>query len=368
MTDLIVDDLNVLSEETLISPNQLKTAVPASDRALATVSDGRLTIKNILQRKDPRLLVIVGPCSIHDVDGALEYAGRLKQLADEVAESLFLVMRVYFEKPRTTVGWKGFINDPHLNDSFDITEGLRLGRRLLVDLAEMGLPTSTEALDPVSPQYLQDMISWSAIGARTTESQTHREMASGLSSAVGFKNGTDGGLGVAINALQSVSAPHRFLGISHEGAVSVIHTRGNSHAHIVLRGGGGRTNYDGASVAICEQQLLKANIPANIMIDCSHANSNKNHELQPAVMENVANQIVEGNQSVIGFMVESNINAGNQSIRGESSQLQYGVSVTDACIDWQTTRDMMLDLQGKVGDILPHRQALTTEDLLEKSA
>ena len=224
--------------------------------------------------------MVIGPCSIHDVDCAMDYASRLKKLAAEVSESLYLVMRVYFEKPRTTVGWKGLINDPHLNDSFNIIDGLKIGRKLLVDLAELGLPTSTEALDPVSPQYLQDMISWSAIGARTTESQTHREMASGLSSAVGFKNGTDGGLDVAINALQSVSAPHRFLGINHEGAVSVIHTRGNRHAHIVLRGGGGTTNYDSVNVSVCERQLLKAGIPANIMIDCSHANANKDHNLK----------------------------------------------------------------------------------------
>jgi 3-deoxy-7-phosphoheptulonate synthase len=368
MTNLIVDDVNVLSEEKLINPNELKDAVPASDEALATVSRGRLTIKNILQRNDPRLMVIVGPCSIHDTAGALDYARRLKELSDEVSDSLFLVMRVYFEKPRTTVGWKGFINDPHLNDSFSITEGLHLGRKLLVELAEIGLPTSTEALDPVSPQYLQDMISWSAIGARTTESQTHREMASGLSSAVGFKNGTDGGLEVAINALQSVSAPHRFLGINHEGAVSVIHTRGNSHAHIVLRGGGGTTNYDSVNVSVCEQELLKAGIPANIMIDCSHANSNKDHNLQPLVMKNVANQIIEGNRSIIGLMVESNIHPGNQSIPEDRSQLKYGVSVTDKCVDWETTATMMRELRDSVKRVLPARGALNADDLMEKSA
>ena len=368
MTDLIVDDLNVLSEETLINPNELKKTVPASDKALATVSLGRQTIRNILQRKDPRLLVIVGPCSIHDTKAAIEYAEKLKALADEVSDSLYLVMRVYFEKPRTTVGWKGFINDPHLNDSFNITEGLKLGRKLLIDLAELGLPTSTEALDPVSPQYLQDMISWSAIGARTTESQTHREMASGLSSAVGFKNGTDGGLEVAINALQSVSAPHRFLGINHEGSVSVIHTRGNQHAHIVLRGGGGGTNYDSVNVSICEQQLIKAGIPANIMVDCSHANSSKDHNLQPLVMDNVANQIIDGNNSIIGLMIESNLNAGNQSIPEDRSKLQYGVSVTDACVDWETTATMMREMRESIKTALKTRRALTEQDLLEKSA
>jgi len=368
MTNLQVDDLNVLSEETLITPNQLKVNVPASEKALATVSNARLSMKEILARRDPRLFLIVGPCSIHDVDAAMEYASKLKTLAEEVSDSLLLVMRVYFEKPRTTVGWKGFINDPYLNDSFNIAEGLRLGRKLLVDLAEMGVPTSTEALDPISPQYLQDMISWSAIGARTTESQTHREMASGLSSAIGFKNGTDGNLNVAINSLKSVSQPHRFLGINHQGEVSLIHTRGNKHAHVVLRGGGGKTNFDSVSVASCEQQLLKANIPANIMIDCSHENSSKNHERQPLVMEDAANQIVQGNRSIVGFMVESNLEAGNQKIPAKKSDLKYGVSITDACVDWSTTETMIRNLRDKVKDILPNRAALSNNDLMEKSA
>lgn len=366
MNEIKVDDLNVLSEETLITPEQLKEKVPASDRALETVAGGRLAIKRILQRQDPRLFIIVGPCSIHDTEAAMDYAARLKKLSDEVDDSLLLVMRVYFEKPRTTTGWKGLINDPSMNDSFNITEGLQQGRKLLVDLAELGLPTSTEALDPVTPQYLQELISWSAIGARTTESQTHREMASGLSSAVGFKNGTDGGLEVAINALQSVSAPHRFLGINHQGEVAVIHTRGNAHSHIVLRGGGGRPNYDSVSINICEQQLMKANIPANIMVDCSHANSNKDPALQPLVMSNVGNQILEGNQSIVGLMVESNISWGNQSIPEDLSDLQYGVSVTDACVDWETTEEMIRELRDKVKDILPGRKPLETE--LEKSA
>ena len=366
MNDIQVDDLNVLSEETLISPEQLKQRVPASDKALATVAGGRIAIKRILQRQDPRLFIIVGPCSIHDTNAAMDYASKLKTLADEVDDTLLLVMRVYFEKPRTTTGWKGLINDPLMNDSFDITEGLTRGRQLLVDLAELGLPTSTEALDPVTPQYLQELIAWSAIGARTTESQTHREMASGLSSAVGFKNGTDGGLEVAINALQSVSAPHRFLGINHQGGVSVIHTRGNAHAHIVLRGGGGRPNYDSVSINICEQQLLKAGIPANIMVDCSHANSNKDPALQPLVMTNIGNQIVEGNQSIVGLMVESNLEWGNQSIPADLADLKYGVSVTDACVDWATTESMILELRDRVKEVLPQRRSLQAE--LEKTA
>ncbi len=368
MNKPVVDDLNVLSEETLLNPNRLKALVPASERALETVSKGRLAIKNILARKDPRLLVITGPCSIHDLDAAMEYARNLKTLAGEVSDTLLLVMRVYFEKPRTTVGWKGFINDPHMDDSFNIAEGLRLGRQLLTDLAELGLPTSTEALDPVSPQYLQDLIGWSAIGARTAESQTHREMASGLSSAVGFKNGTDGSLEVAINALQSVSQPHRFLGINHEGQVAVIHTRGNRHAHIVLRGGGGRPNYDSVSVSICEQQLLDAGVPANIMIDCSHANSSKNPALQQQVMNNVANQILEGNDSIIGLMVESNIGWGNQAIPENLNDLEYGVSVTDACVDWPTTQDMIRQLRDKVRPVLAGRRMPEKSAAVRRSA
>ena len=358
MNDISVDDLNVLTEETLMNPEALKSMVPAPVRAMETVSGGRLAIKKILIRQDPRLFLIVGPCSIHDTTAAMEYARRLKALSDEVDDSLLLVMRVYFEKPRTTTGWKGLINDPHMDDSFCIAEGLKQGRELLVNIAELGLPTSTEALAPVTPQYLQDLISWSAIGARTTESQTHREMASGLSSAVGFKNGTDGGLEVAINALQSVSAPHRFLGINHQGQVSVIHTRGNAHAHIVLRGGGGRTNYDSVSVNLCEQQLLKARISANIMIDCSHANSNKDPRQQTLVTSNVADQIVNGNQSIVGLMVESNLEWGKQSIPENLADLKYGVSVTDACIDWSTTETMIRALRDKVRAVLPERKSL----------
>ncbi len=360
MIDTRVDDLNVLSEQTLISPDELKAQRPLSDAALRTVAEGRATIRNILERTDPRLFLVVGPCSIHDPGAALEYAEKLKVLADQVSDTLFIVMRVYFEKPRTTVGWKGFINDPHMNGSFNIQDGLAEGRKLLMQLAEMGLPASTEALDPVSPQYMQDLITWSAIGARTTESQTHREMASGLSSAVGFKNGTDGGLEVAINALQSVSAPHRFLGINHQGQVAVIHTQGNAHAHIVLRGGGGKTNYDSVSVSVCEQELLKNSITPNVMIDCSHANSNKDPALQPLVMKNVGNQIADGNGSIIGLMVESNLGWGNQSIPDDLSLLKHGVSVTDACIDWETTERMIRDLAETVRPHLENRELPAT--------
>ncbi len=350
-----IEDLNVVSQEVLITPDQLKTELPASTRVNEIVTEGRQTVRNILDRKDPRLLVVVGPCSIHDTKAAIEYAEKLKALSDKVKDSLFIVMRVYFEKPRTTVGWKGLINDPDLNDSFKIQEGLHVGRKLLLDIAEIGLPTATEALDPISPQYLQDLISWSAIGARTTESQTHREMASGLSSAVGFKNGTDGGLSVAINALQSVSSPHRFLGINKDGAVSIMHTRGNAYGHIVLRGGNDKPNYDSVSVAMCEQVLEKNAISPNIMVDCSHANSNKNHDLQPLVMENVTNQIIEGNKSIIGVMIESHLGAGNQKMPADLADLQYGVSITDACIDWETTESLLLNVADKLNSPLNSR-------------
>lgn len=355
MNNVQIDDLNVVSQELLISPDELKATLPLSDKARDVVTEGRTVIRNILDRKDHRIFVVIGPCSIHDVDAAKDYAERLKKLADEVSDSIYIVMRVYFEKPRTTVGWKGLINDPYLNDSFKIQEGLHIGRKLLLDIAEIGLPSATEALDPISPQYLHDLISWSAIGARTTESQTHREMASGLSSAVGFKNGTDGGLTVAINALQSVSKPHRFLGINTEGQVAIIHTRGNGYGHVVLRGGNGKPNYDSVSVAQCEQELAKAKITANIMVDCSHANSNKNHELQTLVMENVANQIIEGNKSIIGLMVESNINAGSQSIPANLCDLKYGVSVTDACIDWETTEKTIRKMRDSIKNSLAQR-------------
>jgi 3-deoxy-7-phosphoheptulonate synthase len=356
MADLPIDDLNVASNETLITPAQLKEEIPLTAAAQRTVAHGRQVVRDILDGKDHRLFIVVGPCSIHDLKAAHEYASRLKVLAEEVSDTLFLIMRVYFEKPRTTVGWKGLINDPYLDDSFKIQDGLHIGRQLLLDLAEQGLPTATEALDPISPQYLQDLISWSAIGARTTESQTHREMASGLSSAVGFKNGTDGGLTVAINALQSVSNPHRFLGINQEGGVSIVTTKGNPYGHVVLRGGNGKPNYDSVSVAVCEQELTKAGVKPNIMVDSSHANSNKDPALQPLVIENVANQILEGNQSIVGMMVESHLGWGNQSIPKDLSQLKYGVSITDACIDWETTEKTLRSMREKLKDVLPKRQ------------
>lgn len=355
MSDSTIENLNLASQDILISPADLKAQLPVSQKAHQTILDGRQTVNNILERKDPRLIVVIGPCSIHDVDAAMDYAKRLKGLSEKVSETLVIVMRVYFEKPRTTVGWKGLINDPHLNGSFNIEEGLKIGRKLLLDVSELGLPTATEALDPISPQYLHDLISWSAIGARTTESQTHREMASGLSCAVGFKNGTDGSLTVAMNALQSVSSSHHFLGINSDGQVAVIRTKGNAYGHVVLRGGGGKPNYDSVNISLCEQTLHGGNIAENIMVDCSHENSNKNHELQPLVLENITNQIIEGNRSIIGLMIESNIGAGNQKINEDRSKMEYGVSITDKCIDWETTEKTLLSMHEKLKEVLPSR-------------
>ncbi|SNB55626.1 3-deoxy-D-arabinoheptulosonate-7-phosphate synthase [Marinobacter sp. es.042] len=351
-----LENLNVANQEALITPEALKKEMPLSDKAAETVSKGRQAIYDIMDGKDHRLFVVVGPCSIHDVEAARDYAARLKKLADEVSDTLLIVMRVYFEKPRTTVGWKGLINDPHLNDTFDIEQGLHIGRRLLLDINELGLPAATEALDPISPQYLQDTIAWSAIGARTTESQTHREMSSGLSMAIGFKNGTDGSLDVAVNAMKSVSHPHSFLGIDQQGQVAIIRTKGNNYGHVVLRGGGGKPNYDSVSVALCEQALDKAGLRKSMMIDCSHANSSKDPAIQPLVMQDVTHQILEGNTSIQSLMVESNINWGNQSIPENLADLKYGVSVTDACIDWPTTEKAIRDMRDKLKDVLPKRK------------
>jgi 3-deoxy-7-phosphoheptulonate synthase len=330
-----LENLNVLSQLTLLPPSQLHDDIPASPRATQTVSAARRTMASILAGRDRRLFVVVGPCSIHDPAAAMEYARRLKALADELADQLFIVMRVYFEKPRTTVGWKGLINDPHMDDSFCIDEGLHVARRLLVDLNDLGLPCGTEALDPITPQYLGDLIAWSAIGARTTESQTHRELASGLSSPVGFKNGTDGNLDVALNAMLSAAQPHAFLGINGDGQVAVTQTRGNAFGHLILRGGA-VPNYDSVAVSEAESALQTSKLPVNIVVDCSHANSRKNHALQTLVLKDVVHQIVDGNQAIKGVMLESNLFEGNQKL-GNAQDLRYGVSITDACLGWDTT-------------------------------
>jgi 3-deoxy-7-phosphoheptulonate synthase len=350
-----VNNVNVLSQELLPTPQQVKAALPLSERARETVLRGRETVRRILDREDPRLFVVVGPCSIHDIKAAHEYAARLKQLADEVRDTLYIVMRVYFEKPRTTVGWKGLINDPFMDDSFHIEKGLHLARELLLHIAELGLPTATEALDPITPQYLSDLITWTAIGARTTESQTHREMASGLSTPLGFKNGTDGSLTVAMHALLSAARPHHFLGINQDGQCAVYRTGGNRYGHIVLRGGNGRPNYDSVSIALCEQELERHGLPRNIAVDCSHGNSNKDPALQPLVAENCVNQILEGNRSIVALMLESNLHAGNQPIPADLSRLKYGVSVTDACIDWPSTEKLLRTARTRLKDVLPGR-------------
>jgi 3-deoxy-7-phosphoheptulonate synthase len=355
MTHAPTENLNVAALELMPSPEEIKQRVPMSERAAHTVIAGRDTLARILDRQDPRLFVVVGPCSIHDPVAGMDYARRLKQLADEVADTLFLVMRVYFEKPRTSTGWKGFINDPRMDDSFHIEEGLERSRDFLLRVNELGLPAGTEALDPITPQYLGELISWTAIGARTSESQTHREMASGLSTPVGFKNATDGDLEVAINAILSASRPHSFLGINGQGRSAIIRTRGNPYGHMVLRGGGGRPNYDTVSISMAEEALRKAKLAENIVVDCSHANSWKRPELQPLVMTDVVHQIREGNRSVVGLMVESNIESGNQPIPDDLSALRYGCSVTDACIDWATTETMMRKAHQQLRPVLAER-------------
>jgi 3-deoxy-7-phosphoheptulonate synthase len=339
-----LQNVNVVSSDLLATPEEVKRRMPLTARAADSVFKAREVVRSILERRDPRLFVVVGPCSIHDVAAAREYATRLKRLAAQVESTMLLIMRVYFEKPRTTVGWKGLINDPDMDDSFHIEKGILLARELLLYLAEMGLPAGTEALDPIMPQYLSELITWTAIGARTTESQTHREMASGLSTPVGFKNGTDGALATSINALQSVRHPHHFLGITQQGQSAVFRTRGNPHAHLVLRGGGGRANYDAVSIAVAERELTAASLPPTIVVDCSHGNSNKDPSLQPLIAENCVTQIVDGNRSIVGLMLESHLHAGSQAIPKDLTKLEYGVSITDACIDWPTTETLLLRL------------------------
>ena len=345
---MTLENSNINSLERLVTPKEFKTQLPVSQAISEHVEHSRQTLRNILDGKDDRLIIIVGPCSVHDTKAAIEYAERLAKFSESVKDQLFIVMRVYFEKPRTTVGWKGLINDPYLDGSFQIEKGMNLGRQLMIKINELGLPIANEALDPISPQYMQDLVSWSAIGARTTESQTHREMASGLSVPIGFKNGTDGSLGVAINALQSVSNGHSFLGIDGEGKVSIVHSSGNQYSHIVLRGGGGKPNYDSVNVKLTERALKEKGLANNIMVDCSHANSNKDPELQPLVLDNIAQQILEGNESIIGVMLESHLKAGNQKLTDDKSALEYGKSITDGCIDWPTTEKALTSLANKI--------------------
>jgi len=334
-------NLHVVETRPLLPPSALKESLPLTEAALGTVIEGRNAVKRILAAQDERMLVVIGPCSIHDLKSALEYAARLNQLRLELANQLCIVMRVYFEKPRTTIGWKGLINDPHLNGTYDIETGLKMARQLLLDINGMGLPAATEFLDPIVPQYTAELISWAAIGARTTESQTHREMASGLSMPVGFKNATDGSLQIAIDAMSAARQPHRFLGIDQEGVTSVVTTTGNPDGHVVLRGGRQATNYDPDSIADASEKLTKACLPAVLMVDCSHANSLKQHAKQEEVLESVIAQRANGNKALIGLMIESHLHEGNQPIPKDLSQLRYGVSVTDACVNWETTERML---------------------------
>jgi len=342
-------DLRVRELVPLVPPRELKASLPVTTAANTTVFTGRQAVQNILTREDDRLLVVVGPCSIHDPEAAMEYAARLRALAGELEDRLFVIMRVYFEKPRTTVGWKGLINDPRMDGSHDIQSGLRLGREVLLRINELGLPAATEFLDPIVPQYHADLVSWAAIGARTTESQTHREMASGLSMPVGFKNATDGSLQVAVDALRAAMIPHSFLGIDQDGRTAIVRTTGNAFGHVVLRGGRARSNYDPESIASAVADLRKAGLPEALMVDCSHANSNKQHARQEEVWRSVIAQRVGGTRSLIGLMVESHLHEGAQPIPDDLSQLRYGLSVTDACIGWEATERMLRHAHQELG-------------------
>ncbi|RJL45873.1 3-deoxy-7-phosphoheptulonate synthase [Pectobacterium carotovorum] len=335
-----LNNINISAEQVLITPDELKAKFPLNEAEQRDIAQARATIADIIHGRDDRLLIVCGPCSIHDTDAALEYARRLQSLAAELSDSLYIVMRVYFEKPRTTVGWKGLISDPFMDGSFDVESGLHIARELLLELVNMGLPLATEALDPNSPQYLGDLFSWSAIGARTTESQTHREMASGLSMPVGFKNGTDGSLGTAINAMRAAAMPHRFVGINQTGQVCLLQTQGNIDGHVILRGGK-KPNYSAQDVAECEKQMQEAGLRPALMIDCSHGNSNKDYRRQPLVVESAIEQIKAGNRSIIGLMLESHLNEGSQSSEQPRSDMRYGVSVTDACISWESTETLL---------------------------
>ncbi|MEM9218888.1 MAG: 3-deoxy-7-phosphoheptulonate synthase [Cyanobacteria bacterium P01_F01_bin.150] len=337
-------DTHIESSQLLPSPMELIGQLPLTEASAKTVIKGRRAIEDIIDGRDPRKFIVVGPCSIHDVKAALDYAARLKKLADRVEDKILIIMRVYFEKPRTTVGWKGLINDPFIDGSFHIEKGLYNARQLLIQVGEMGLPAGTEALDPISPQYLSDLVSWYAIGARTIESQTHREMASGLSVPVGLKNGTDGNIKVAIDALQASRTAHHFLGMNPSGQISIFRTKGNPYGHIILRGGGGKPNYDAGTVQWLENALSERGLPSNIVVDCSHGNSNKDHTRQKVVVDDILQQINNGNRSIVGMMLESHINEGNQKISSDLNQLEYGVSITDKCISWKETEELVMSM------------------------
>ncbi len=334
-------NLRVERMEPLVAPHVLAEELPVPRVVAASVLTGRSAVQAILAGRDPRLLMVVGPCSIHDPAAAMEYARRLAVLRDRVSASVELIMRVYFEKPRTTIGWKGLINDPHLNGTRDMGTGLRIARRLLLDVMALGLPVGTEMVGPVMPQYIADLVTWTAIGARTAESQTHREMASGLSMPVGFKNSTDGNLQVALDGMHAASTPHSFLGLDMEGRVAIVQTTGNPDRHLVLRGGGGRTNYDAESVERAVVMLRGSRLPDRVMVDCSHGNSNKDYTRQAAVLREVLAQLAAGSPHIMGLMLESHLHAGHQKLGDDPGALKYGVSITDACIDWNTTESLI---------------------------
>lgn len=342
--------INIVSTVPLVAPKVLKAELAITPATTQTVLNNRESIQRILAGEDRRVLVVVGPCSIHDPKAAVEYAQRLKALSDKVAERMLLVMRVYFEKPRTTIGWKGMINDPYLNDSFDIHAGLRLARKLLLDIGDMGLPAATELLEPITPQYIADLLTLASIGARTTESPTHRQMASGLSMPVGYKNGTDGGLQVALDAMIAGRTPHAFLGIDSDGHTCVINTRGNPWGHLVLRGGRGGPNYSPDQVQVAAEKLSAAGLPPRMLVDCSHANSNKDYRNQPSVWRDVIAQRITGNHNIIGLMLESNLHPGSQKLTSDPSLLHYGVSITDGCIGWDETETLILEANEKLAE------------------
>jgi len=352
-----IEDRNLREIVPLVPPREVKRRLPLTERAEQLVLDTRAAIRDLLHARDAhRLLVVVGPCSIHDPGAAIEYAHRLKKVADDLADHLLIVMRTYFEKPRTTIGWKGLINDPRLDGSCDIPAGLELARSILLDINHLGVPCASELLDPITPQYFGDLVSWAAIGARTTESQTHREMASGLSMPIGFKNGTDGGLEVAINAMVSASHPHSFVGITADGASAVIKTAGNPDRHIVLRGGGGRPNHSAADVARAIETVASQGIARPVMVDCSHDNSNKDHTRQGGALRSVLEQVHNGRTEIVGVMIESNLHAGKQSWKA-GVEPAYGISITDACIDWDETEQLLAEAAGAVASGRPRRGA-----------
>jgi len=349
------ENLNVAAFDIMPTPAEMKQRLPLTEAAAQSVVRGRQALQAILDGRERRLFVVVGPCSIHDPEAGLDYARRLRALAEEVSETLLVIMRVYFEKPRTSIGWKGLINDPCMDDSFRVDEGMEMARRFMLDVNTLGVPAGTEALDPIGPQYYGDLVTWTAIGARTSESQTHREMSSGLSTPVGFKNSTDGDVEGAVNAVLSAARSHAFLGINEEGRTAIVRTRGNRYGHLVLRGGGGRPNFDTVSISLAEQALRRARLPLNVVVDCSHANSWKKAELQPLVMRDVVHQVRDGNRSIAGLMVESFIEEGSQPIPEDLSKLRYGCSVTDPCLSWDATVAMLREAHEVLRSALPLR-------------